>query len=261
MDHTVEPQDFQAYVHEARSWETDKIDQLIRSRACAWRIAVVAAATAFAAVTAVALLTPLKRVEPFVIRVDRATGIVDIVSAMKDAPTTYDEAINRYFIQWYVRYREAYSPDLASEYYNNVGILSANAEQQKFQDSFNPKNPLSPLNVYGATARVRVRIKSTSFIQPTIALVRYTKEVERNGEQPLVTHWAATIIFKYSAAPMAEKDRAINPLGFQAIEYRTDPDTPIVETTAHTKATDAPAIVPSVTVFPGQRATTSTTSP
>jgi hypothetical protein len=58
-----------------------------------------------------------------------------------------------------------------------------------------------------------------------VALTRFTKEVERPGqEKPEVTHWAATTVFKYSGAPMKEKDRRVNPLGYQSCEYRLDSD-------------------------------------
>lgn len=224
MNKKVSNQDFKDYLGEAKSWETDKVQELQKSRTVAWRVATATTAIAFMAVLAVTGLTPLKTVEPLVIRVDNSTGIVDVVEGLKDSKTNYDEAINKYFTQWYVRYREGYSKDLSEDYYTNVGLMSVSLEQQKYFEYFNPKNPLSPLNVYGAYAKVKVSIKGTSFIKPNIALVRYSKAVERGMDRPIVSHWAATITFKYSGSPMKETDRAINPLGFQVVEYRNDPD-------------------------------------
>lgn len=251
MNKKVEKQDFEKYLQEARTWETDKVRESEKSKKIAWRVATVSGATAFAAVMAVAAMMPLKRVEPYVIRVDNSTGIVDVVEALTDGKTNYDEAMNKYFTQWYVRYREGYSKELAEDYYYNVGIMSSSLEQQKYYQFFNPKNPISPLNVYGAYAKVKIRIKSTSFINPTVSLVRYTKEIERGLDKPIVTHWAATVTFKYTKAPMAEKDRAINPLGFQVVEYRNDPDALAPEATAPAPAPISAATPePAVTVFP-----------
>ena len=227
MQSTTTKADFEAYLHEARSWETDKVNELLKSRRAAWWIASASGVMACVAVLAVAALTPLKTTEPYVIRVDNSTGAVDVVQAMADGKTNYDEAMNKYFVQWYVRYREGYTKELAEDYYAYVGILSNSQEQQKYFTAFNPKNPLSPLNLYGNTAKVKVDIQSTSFINPNVALVRYTRKVERGQDQPTVTHWAATITFKYLGAPMREKDRGINPLGFQVAEYRNDPDAAI----------------------------------
>lgn len=247
MNRKVEQKDFEKYLQEARSWETDKVRESERSEKIAWRVAAASCATAFAAVMAVAALMPLKTVEPYVIRVDNSTGIVDVVEALTDGETNYDEAMNKYFTQWYVRYREGYSKELTEDYYYNVGIMSSSLEQQRYYQFFNPNNPLSPLKVYGDYAKVKIRIKSTSFINPTVALVRYTKEVERGLDKPAVTHWAATLTFKYTKAPMAEKDRAINPLGFQVVEYRNDPDALAPEATAPISTLTPNA---GITVFP-----------
>lgn len=248
----VEEKDFHNYLMEARSWETDKLIEIERSRKTAWRIAGTSGAVAFVSVLAVAALVPLKVVEPFVIRVDNATGIVDVVEALGDGKTNYDEAINKYFTQWYVRYREGYSKELAEEYYINVGVLSGGLEQQKYASWFDPRNPMSPINVYGPYGKVQVRIKSTSFIRPEVALVRYTKQVERGTDTPEMTHWAATVVFKYSGAPMAESDRAINPLGFQVTEYRNDPD--VLPKDAPSRRNETSAVAPpSSTVFAGEQ--------
>jgi type IV secretion system protein VirB8 len=261
MEANNEKQDLAQYLHETRSWETHKVRELTRSRTLAWRVATAAGAIALASVAAVAALAPFKEVTPFVIRVDNSTGIVDVVNSLKDGKTNYDEAINKYFTQWYVRYREGYSKELAEDYYYDVGILSSTLEQQKYFQAFNPKSAQSPLNVYGAYAKVKVRIKSTSFIQPQIALVRYTREVERGADAPQVTHWAATITFRYTTAPMAEKDRAINPLGFQVLEYRNDPDAlpadPSTASAGTSAAADAPSASGAVTLFPSAGAASS----
>lgn len=244
-----------AYLDEAKSWETDKLKASQASEKKAWRVAAGAGVTAIASVFAVAAMMPLKEVEPFVVRVDNSTGIVDVVKALKDGKTNYDEVTNKYFTQWYVRYREGYSRDLAEEYYSYVGLMSGGLEQQKYAEWFNPKNPMSPLKVYGQFAKVKISVKSTSFIKPNVALVRYTKAIERGMDKPILTHWAATISFKYSGAPMKEIDREKNPLGFQVLEYRNDPDSLANE--AAPQAPNSPEIMgtsvpqaPEVTVMP-----------
>lgn len=257
MNKPVDKKNFEEYLKEVRTWETDKVVELEKSKKTAWRVAIASGCTAFAAVLAVVGLTPLKQVEPYVIRVDNSTGIVDVVDALTDGKTNYDEAVNKYFTQWYVRYREGYSKELAEDYYFNVGIMSNSLEQQKYFQVFNPKNPQSPLNVYGSYAKVKVRIKGTSFISPNVALVRYTKEVERGLDKPQLTHWVATITFKYTTAPMSEKDRAVNPLGFQVTEYRNDPDAlaPDTNIPAATPEATPSASASGVAVFPSADAT------
>lgn len=247
----VEKKEFAAYLNETKTWETSKVEAAEKSRRTAWRVAAGASFLALVAVTGISVMGPLKKVEPYVIRVDNTTGIVDVVTAMKDGKTTYDEAMNKFFIQRYVHFREGYTKALASEYYNNVGLMSGTAEQQKYFAFFTPKNPNSPLNVYGEFAKVRVNIKSTSFIKSDVALVRYIKEIERGGDKA-VSHWAATVTFTYVKAPISEKDREINPLGFIVTDYRNDPEgtdydvIPAQQTSAPTQEPKA------VTLYPAQ---------
>lgn len=229
MARRVEKQEYAQYLAEAQSWETSKVRALEQSRKTAWIITIAAGTLSFISVIAVVLLTPLKTVQPYVIRVDNTTGVVDVVTALKNGKTNYDEAMNKYFTQLYVRWREGYSLPLAKEYYYNVGMLSSKVEQARYLQYFSPKNPNSPLNLYKNTSVVNIKIKSTSFISPNIALVRYLKEVSSGTGEPTVTHWAATINFQYLGTPMAERDRAINPLGFQVVEYRNDPDQQVSE--------------------------------
>lgn len=253
MNNKVETKELEKYFSETRTWETDKVRQAEDSKKLAWRVASVASAFAALAVVAITGLTPLKTVEPYVIRVDSTTGVVDVVEALRDGKTNYEETINKYFVQWYVRYREGYSRELADEYYSNVGIMSVGTEQQKYFEWFTPKNPASPLNVYGTNAKVKISIKGTSLIKPNVALVRYTKAIERLNDKPQLTHWAASITFKYSGAPMKERDRAVNPLGFQVVEYRNDPDSLVAtEGIVSTVKKGVAAAASAITVFPSQ---------
>src|SRR4051812_43214087 len=91
----VEAGDLKSYFANARTWEQDRLLAADRSRRIAWVTAGVASLLAVVSVGAVAALTPLKTVEPFVIRVDSATGIVDVVNALDNTGETYDEAVYR----------------------------------------------------------------------------------------------------------------------------------------------------------------------
>jgi len=204
-------------------------------------------------------LTPLKESVPYVIRVDNTTGIVDVAKALTDNRTNYEEVINKYFLQWYLRYREGYSRGLASEYYTNVGLMSGAQEQKKYAEWFDPRNPDSPLSLYGEHGKVTIQIKGVTFIKPNIALIRYSKEIEGlgTGENARPTHWTATITFRYIKAPIGEKERAINPLGFQVTEYRTDPDSDTSFKGKAKPAVEAPETPDSdVTGFPPVEAAT-----
>ena len=113
--------ELKAYFEEAASWERDKLAAAERSKKLAWVVAGVAGALATAGVVAVAALTPLKTVEPYVITVDRNTGEASIAAKLHgDATITYDEAVRKYFLATYVRYREGWIAAAREEYFDAV---------------------------------------------------------------------------------------------------------------------------------------------
>ena len=73
--------DLKGYFAEAKSWNADRLRAAERSRKFAWIVAGAAGVVAGIAVGAVAMLAPLKTVEPFVVRVDRSTGSVEVMTA------------------------------------------------------------------------------------------------------------------------------------------------------------------------------------
>lgn len=212
-----------SYFDKARRFDQDRLLQVERSARIAWGLAIAASIVAAVSVFAVAALTPLKTVEPFVVRVDNSTGIVDVVSALTATAGTYDEAVTKYFAAKYVRAREGYVWSEAQENFRTVALLSTQAEQTRFAALYRGSNPDSPQNVYGRGATSRVNIVSISLINANVVSVRYMRTVTR-GEDVKTTHWVATLTFAYANAPMSSTDRLVNPLGFVVSDYRADPE-------------------------------------
>ncbi len=223
----IKRKDFSNYLAEAKSWETDKVIQLKSSLRKAWIAAILASIVAVVSVITVAILGPQKTVVPYLVRVDNSTGNMEVVSNLKDSLSSYGEVINKFNLQWYVRWRESYSIHTVTDYYNNVGYMSGPKEQQKYGKLMAKSNPKSPLNKFRGN-EVVVTIKSITFIKEGVALVRFVKEMQSQNSLR-AQHWLATITFMYVNAPQTEKVRAINPLGFQVLEYRLDLDQTVGE--------------------------------
>mgnify|MGYP003633178200 CR=1 FL=1 len=221
----VPSDELKRYFADARRWDQDRLDSALRSRRLAWVAAGVAGALAIAATAAVTFLTPLKTSEPFVIRVDQATGSVDVVRGLSadDGPLQYDEAVSKYFLGQYVRSREGYLDPAAEDAFRQVSILSGPGEQRRWADLYRGSNPQSPQNLFGRDGEAVVSIRAIGFINDDVANVRFRRTVRR-AQQVTESDWIATIAFTYTRAPMAESDRLRNPLGFQVTSYRADPE-------------------------------------
>ena len=90
--------------------------------------------------------------------------------------------------------------------------------------SDNPDNPLARLP---RQISVQVRIKSVSLLEDGQALVRYDL-LQRNdlGAESQPAPYVAVIRYRFRDRPLAESDRFINPLGFEVVQYRHDPEAP-----------------------------------
>lgn len=220
----VPPGDLRAYFEEARAWDHERLASALRSRRLAWITAAAASVLAGTSIAAVAVLTPLKTVEPYVVRVDRSTGAVEVMTALNRAkPVRYDEAVTKSFLATYVRARESWLPAAAEANFRQVSIMSTPQEQQRWAAAFRPSNPASPQVAFGPNADVQVSVRAISFVAPSVATVRFHRTA-RSGAQVLETDWIATAAFAYAKAPMGEGDRLRNPLGFQVSSYRADPE-------------------------------------
>ena len=221
----IKKSDLQNYFDEARSWDRDRAREATAQKRMAYGVAM--AATAIAVLTLVwHVAAPLKSVEPYVIRVNEASGGVDVVNVVKDTKSiTSDEAVSKYFLSEYVRNRESWIRAASNEMFQSVAVLSAPAEQTKLTAERRPDNPESPVSKYINGETVGVRVTKISFINPRVAQLYFTKLVRSGGTSAdLKSNWIATINFKYVDKPETEADRLYNPLGFQVVSYRADPE-------------------------------------
>jgi type IV secretion system protein VirB8 len=215
------------FLEETRGLERDYVYEILRSRKIAWRIAwTTSGLTALALLTITALL-PLKQIEPFVVRVDNATGSVDVVEILKDGKeTTYGEVIDRYWINKYVLNREAYDYDVLQALYDTTGLLSSPTVKQEYLKLYD--DAVGRDKLWKNNQRRIVKVKSiTPNADGRSATVRFTTEdVFSNGTQNPLEYWVAVLGFTYVKQPLKESERLINPLGFLVTSYRIDPETP-----------------------------------
>ncbi|EJE6498570.1 hypothetical protein LWQ05_005036 [Salmonella enterica] len=213
----------QSYADLAKFYEADVVTGARRSAKIAWIGCVLLAVVAVAQGLAIFGLTPLHKIEPYVVRVDEATGAVDAVAKLNATSRTETEAVNKYMVGKYVRAREEFSTQLAPVNYKTVALMSAPPVANLYHEWFKPENPKSPLKVYAGGGTVNIRILNVSFLAPNIASVRYEKTIRAN-DAVTRSMWLATVTFRYSNAAMSEDDRLVNPIGFEVTDYRNDPE-------------------------------------
>ncbi len=223
----TDEQDLKAYFAEAASWDRDRLLAANRSKRLAWIVAGVASGLAITGVAAVAMLTPLKTVAPYVITVDKATGASEITASLFNSggsgnrAITYNEAVAKYFLADYVRNREGWIPQARKEFFEGVLAMSSRDEQARWTAFFSKDNPKSPQSVFTDLDTVFIAIKSVTFVSKNVAQIRFTKTLQ-HGAVVTDTPAIATVTYDTTDTPTTEQQRFKNPLGLEVQTYRAD---------------------------------------
>ena len=221
--------ELEAYWRESASWEADRIALVRRSERVAWWTAGGGWLCALMSAAALMLLSPLKSVEPFVVRVDNTTGVVDVVPQYsgKAEPA---EAVTRYLLTHYVTVCERFNFATAESDYEECGAFHTPQRNQAWYAAWNKTNPASPLNLYKDGTTVRAQVTSVSFFTRSsgvgdLAQVRYLKAKRpAGGAEEQLSYWIATVQYSFTEAAKDPQTRRWNPLGFKIVEFRPEPE-------------------------------------
>lgn len=214
-----------AYYAEGESWAKDRRERDRASRKLAWIVALAAATVAVLEAIALIVLMPLKTVEPHTILVDRTTGFVQEVSPLEPQRLTGDAALTQSFLVQYVIARESFDINALQTNYRKVGLWSADAARSSYTSGMQASNPDSPLNLYPRSSVVETRVKSVSPSPDGGVMVRFeTQRRDAGGQAEPPRPWVSIIRYRFSTDAMSAEDRFVNPLGFQVVHYRRDPE-------------------------------------
>jgi type IV secretion system protein VirB8 len=216
------------YLEEAAGWDRDRMLEARRRATILGWVAFGGWACALAGSFALVALMPLKRVEPYVVRVDNSTGIVDVVPTFAGT-AQFPESVTRYFLDHYVTVCERFGLSTAESDYEECGAFHSAARNQLWYQAWNPSNPASPLNTYKDGTSIRSQVSAVSFFARAngvkdLAQVRYVRTKHLAGGTEETTHHIATIQYAFSQPAKDAKSRRWNPLGFKIVEFTTEPE-------------------------------------
>jgi type IV secretion system protein VirB8 len=218
-----------AYFAEAIAWDADRVAMKERSMRLAWRVAALSCLVTLLAIVTLLVLMPLKRVDPYLIRVDSSTGLVDVVPVFS-GDTPMPETVTRYFLDHYVTTCERFNFSTAESDYEECGAFHNPQRNQAWYAAWAKTNPNSPLNLYKDGTTVRAQVTSVSFFTRAdgvgdLAQVRYVKARRQSGTaEEERTHWIATLRFAYAKPAAEAATRRWNPLGFKVLDFRPEPE-------------------------------------
>lgn len=216
-----------SYYAEARSWSSDKVDEIQRSRRTAWIVA--GAAISIAVIEAIALIAmlPLKTVVPYTILVDRNTGFAQVLEGNDVPSIPRQSALIQSLLAQYVVARESYDIASIQSQYRKVALWSEGETRRQYVGTMASGNPESPVARYGRNTVIETHVESVTPTAKDTVLVRFYTERRNQGQAASErAYWVSLIRYRFDGEPMAIEDRLDNPLGFQVVHYRRDQEAP-----------------------------------
>lgn len=219
---STETQDKDA-VSEVRNWYSDRYQTVVVQRNLLFLVTVISLIGVFISVFVVRQVTASRSIEPFVIEIERKSGVATVVNPLERKKLAADEELTKYFIARYVQARETYDTlTYEYNYFTVIRLLSTSGIYYPFKN-YIVSNPQSPRLLYGEVTSSQIKIRSITLPNEGEARVTFTISVSgaRSGDFNKV----ATLKFGYYTLEMSQEERYVNPLGFQVTAYRVDEET------------------------------------
>lgn len=209
------------HFQKALSYEDDKNYIQAKSNKLAWVVASIFAFFSFLSWAGLYFLLPLKEVTPYVIRVDSATGIPDVITGINEKTLKADEALDRYFLNQYVQYREGYTYQTIQKSYELTQLLSTTQVADDFRIEYNRSDSLDNLLGTG-TANVKVISISLDKINDNnLANIRFQVDYTDSKNTRYTKNYISRISYKYNPQQKLNLAYRIeNPVGFQVTSYQ-----------------------------------------
>lgn len=210
------------------NWEATRVSDLEKSRKLAWMFAGLMGICLVVAVVALAMLTPLRRTVPYLVKQDAQTGSVEVLQAFDNRAIGNQELLNKYWARRYVVSREQYNWWLVGADYDTVSAMTDPGIFKEYGDQFLGERGID--KVFGDFTDRRIKILSIapSPTNPQQMVVRFERTTVSKGatvESPTV--FVANMTFRYNPNAYASEAELIrNPMGFQVFSYRRDVEVP-----------------------------------
>lgn len=218
-------------------WFTENVAADLRKKARnSRRLSVFFGVLAFTAILAVMMLTPLKTVEPYVIRVDKNSGFIDIVKPAGKDSDSPEVAEDKHFIMTYVLAHESYNWASHPSNYYFVKTTSSDAVFTPYRNFQLSSKGFA--EILGTTQDVKTEINSIVPLprsndgkmakenKARTYQVRYSQtRILADGRPILDTdpiNWITTVSINNDNPASTELDQWLNPKGYEVVGWEAN---------------------------------------
>lgn len=205
-----------------KNWFEERHDTITTQRNLLFLSVIILLILSIIAVGVVAYVVNAKKFDPFVIQIDNATGVAQVVNPASSEILGGDEALAKYFIKKYVTARETYNPvDFESLARKIIRLFSSSNIFWEYMGYIKDEEN-NPAVQYGQKNTTYLTLKSWSELKKNSYIMRFS--IHETAQNRRVFNKIAIIEYQYVPMELKESDMEINPVGFQVIGYRVDND-------------------------------------
>lgn len=218
------------FYKEGSSWYQDRFEAVKVERNRYFFLLLICLAVLVLSLLVNLMLMPLKRVEPYVVEIDKSNGLTTVLKPVSTVSLRENEAVSVYFLYKYLNARMNYDWALRQTNADSVRALSNAATYREYAHWMDVSNPDSPIKKYQTNSAISVHILSHSFPYSHIAEIHFYTELTNKmalGAKPVKQFWVATIKYTYAKNALSLNDREqINPLGFFVTSFQLNQEVP-----------------------------------
>jgi len=153
-----------------------------------------------------------KSLEPYVIEVEKKSGVATVVDQTNLQRFTGDQMMMKYFVNKYVHASIGYDHKTYDNDKQLVRLSSTRGVYSEYTKRINPRS-------LGDFSKINVRITSIQFHDNNTVKIRYVQQnIVKDKEEKI--NRVVEMKFHYSPdINLSMEDRLVNPLGFQATQF------------------------------------------
>ena len=206
-------------IAEVRNWYSDRYQSVLIQRNLLFLVTILSLVGVVVSVFTVERVISSKSIEPFVIEIEKKTGITNVVDPVTRSEMFADESLTKYFIIKYINARATYDPATYNYNYNTMTrLMSARNVYADFRRFVNSVD--GPPQKYAEQTKSELKVRSIQITKPGVAQVRFS--IVLTGSKSGVFHYIAYVEYSFETLEMTQDERFINPIGFQVNSYRVD---------------------------------------
>ena len=195
-----------------KSWYSNRYQLVIVQRNILLLFTMISMFSVVVSVLFVKHVMSAKSLEPYVIEVEKKSGVATVVDQTTTQRFTGDQMMRKYFINKYIHAALGYNHKTYAQDRELVKLSSTRGIFSDYARRINTRT-------LGDFTRINVRVSSIQFSDFNTAKIRFVQQTIVNDKQEKVNK-VVDMKFHYSPQmSISMEDRLINPLGFQATQF------------------------------------------